>query len=246
MIKDLGHHFKIIDNKMILQFDNEVFRKYYKVIDFESFELLQSNDSTHHYFKDKTNVYISSYMCGFAVLENADPASFRILDFEKGFTADDSNYFYFDERLPYDFSKAVILNNHYIKANQKIYSGYTNEIIGVDIESFGIPHPDLIENISKDKNHVYFRNKIIEDADPSSFHFLENCVNNQEYYQECDNAFYAVDANFAWFIRTIAKEVKKIKSKSLSSFHFKVIDEQGYAFDNEYQYYFGKKTKRSS
>ena len=39
MIKDLGHGYKIIDNKFILCYESEVFKKFYKTIDFETFKI---------------------------------------------------------------------------------------------------------------------------------------------------------------------------------------------------------------
>lgn len=62
-------------------------------------------------------------------------------------------------------------------------------------------------------------------------------------YLECDNEFYAKDDKQAYFIKTICDEVKIIKTKSTGDFQFKVVNGRGYAFDNQYRYYMGKRSK---
>lgn len=60
--KDLGYGFTNIDDKFILHYDRDVYSKFYKVIDLPTFEVIQSNGSSIHYFKDKNHVYLDSYM----------------------------------------------------------------------------------------------------------------------------------------------------------------------------------------
>ncbi|MBZ4034099.1 DKNYY domain-containing protein [Flavobacterium sp. 17A] len=248
MVKDLGQGYKIIDNKFILFYDSEVFKKFYKIIDFETFEIKATNAETEDdfastiFFADKNHIYLQSAFCSFCILEDAIPTDFKVLDIKKGYTFSNGNYYRHNDKMLFDFSKANYLNDYYAVADDTLYFGDTILVENVDIPSFTIPNPELIGNLGMDKNHVFFKGKIIPDADPSTFRILETCLDGN-YYLEFDNAFYAKDNKQAYFVRTISNEVKIIKTKSLDDFHFKVIEERGYAFDKEYSYYMGKRTK---
>lgn len=238
--KALGHGFFIIDNKFILHFDSEVYRKFYPVIDFASFEIIESNGSTFHYFRDKNRVYIESYMNAFAVLPDAVPHDFKILDFASGKSASSGSDYLFDQKLPHRLDDYQALSEYYQLAGGTVYFNYIHAMPGVDIRSFEVLQSEQVRNVAKDKNHVYFRSKIVEGADPASFHFLEECFSG-EYYRECDHTYYAKDKIQAYYIDTIANTFKVIKTKDTGQFHFKVIDELGYAFDGKYRYLFGKR-----
>ncbi|WP_179747342.1 DKNYY domain-containing protein [Pedobacter xixiisoli] len=240
--KALGHHFFVIDHQMILHFDSEVYRKFYSVIDFETFEIIQSNGSTFHYFKDKNHVYIDSYMNSFDILPGANPADFQILDFEKGMASSGNADYLFEQRLPHRFSAYEALSGLYQKVGNKIYCFYHHELAEADVETFEVLYPSEVQNVAKDKNHVYFRDQLVPDADAESFHFLAECF-TADYYRERDHTYYAKDKNVAYYVDTISKAFKVIKTKNLANFHFKVIGELGYAFDGQYQYLFGKRKK---
>lgn len=238
----LGHHFFIIDNEFILHFDSEVYRKFYKVIDFETFELLHSNGSTFHYFKDKHHIYLESYMNSFAILPDADPANFQILDFEKGMANSGNSDYLFEKKLPYRFSEYEPIAGLYQKIGDKIFCFYHHELQGADVSTFEVLHPEQIENVAKDKNQVYFRDQVVPGADAATFEFLSECFDS-DYYRERDHTYYAKDKNVAYYVDNMAKEFRVIRTKDLSNFHFKVVDELGYAFDGQYQYLFGKRKK---
>lgn len=248
MIKELGYGYKIIDNKFVLYYESEVFKKFYKTIDFDSFQILATNAETADdyastiYFADKNYIYLQSAFCSFCILEDAIPKDFKIVDIKNGYTFSNGNYYRHSDKMPFDYSKANYLNDYYAIADEKLYFGDTVLVENVDLETFTIPHSELIGNLGKDKNHVFFKGKIIPNADPETFKILETCLDGT-YYLECDNAFYAKDKKQAYFVRTISDEVKVIKTKSLDNFHFEVIEERGYAFDKEYSYYMGKRTK---
>ncbi|NJM79664.1 MAG: hypothetical protein HC854_08720 [Flavobacterium sp.] len=61
------------------------FQKFYKIIDFETFEVIQSNNKNTTYFKDKNHVYLDSFMNYFTIIEDATPKDFKVLDIENGF-----------------------------------------------------------------------------------------------------------------------------------------------------------------
>jgi hypothetical protein len=249
MIKDLGHGYKIIDNKFILCYDSEVFKKFYKTIDFETFKIAATNEEHDRdgfastiYFTDQNHVYIQSAFTSFTIIEEAKPDNFKVIDSKKGYAFSNGNYFRHDDKMPFDLSKGKHLNAYHIQVDDQLYFGDVRLIENVDLKSFVIPYPELIENLAQDKDHVFFKGKIVPEANPKTFKVLEGCLDGT-YYLECDNAFYAKDDQYAYFIRTISDEVKVIKTKSLNDFYFKVIDERGYAFDKEYSYYMGKRTK---
>jgi len=241
--KALGHHFFVIDNQMILHFDSEVYRKFYPIIDFDTLEIIASNGSTFHYFKDRHHVYVESYMNRFAILPEANPSDFQILDFEKGRTNSGANDYLFERRLPYRFVAYEPLAELYQKVGTQIFFDYSNELLGVDANTFAVLYPEEVKNVAKDKNHVYFRNQVVEDADAASFHFLSACFNS-EYYREQDHTYYAKDKNQAYYVDTVRKSFKVIRTHNLTNFHFKVVDGLGYALDGQYQYLFGKRKKR--
>jgi hypothetical protein len=240
--RKIGHHFSIIDNAFILHFDQEVYKDFYNTIDFPSFEIIESNGSTFHYFKDKNNVYLKSYMNPFGILEDADPLDFEILDFKTGQATSNGYDYIFDNKLPYRLTNVEQLPGLYQKVNDQLYFSFYQAMKGIDLDSFEVLLGDHVGNVAKDKNHVYFRHEVVPEADPATFHFLEECFSG-EYYKECDHTFYAVDKHHAYYIDTIARNFKVIKSKSLDCFRFEIHDKLGYALDKNYRYLFGKRTK---
>jgi ribosomal protein S24E len=232
----MGECFAKFEN-VILKYDNLCFEKLKKTIDFDTFDLIVSNDNNTHYFKDKSKAYLKYYNKEY-VLEGAEPSEFMVLDIEKGISKDDSRYYYYEKIIPFDLSKATILNDFYTLAEDKVFFCF-QEIQGADAGSFTV----LRENLGKDKNHVYFKGQIVIEADSETFSLLEGCINSQ-YYEGMDYTFYAKDKFLAYFIDSTSKSVKTIKSKSLNDFRFEIIDEKGFCFDKEYRYHWGKRSKK--
>ncbi len=221
---------------IILKYDNLCFEKLKKTIDFDTFDLVASNDNGTHYFKDKSKVYFKYYNKEY-VLEGANPDNFKVLDIELGISTDTLRYYYYEKIIPFDLSKATIINEFYTISNDKVFICF-EQIEGADAGSFTI----IRENLGKDKNHVYFKGQIVLGADAETFMILEDCV-DCEYYEQMNYVFYAKDKSLAYYIDATAKAVKPIKSKSLNEFRFEIIDEKGFCFDKEYRYYFGKRSK---
>lgn len=241
--KDLGYGFTNIDNKFILHYDRDVYSKFYKVIDLPTFEVIQSNGSSIHYFKDKNHVYLDSYMNSFCILEDVKPSDFEIIDFENGFASTTHCDYVFEVRLPYRFKKIKEIGGMYQNVDDDIYFAYHHKVEGADAATFEVLHGQVVGNVAKDKSHVYFRHEIVSEADAKSFSFLKECFSDA-YYRECDHTFYALDQQWAFYIDTIAKNIKTIKTKNVEKFGFEVKDELGYAFDENYTYLFGKRKKR--
>ncbi|KKO89228.1 hypothetical protein AAW12_24265 [Sphingobacterium sp. Ag1] len=241
--KDLGNGFVVIDNNYILHFDIEVYRKFYSCIDFPSFEIIQSNGSTFHYLKDKNHVYLESYNNRFCILPDADPADFQILDFENGMATSGGKDYVFEHKLVYRLADVRELPGIYQLVGDVIYSAYFKKVEDADAASFEVLHGDRVSNVAKDSKHVYFRDEIVRDADADSFSIIAECVDGR-YYRECDHTFYATDKRWAFYINSIAKSIKTIKTKNVKLFRFEVRDELGYAFDGEYSYLYGKRARQ--
>ena len=124
-----------------------------------------------------------------------------------------------------------------------VYFNYYNVMLNADIQSFKVLE-SKVGNVSKDKKYVYFRDKIVEGVDAETFVFFRECFTG-EYYRECDHTFYAKDKNHIYYVDNIDKSFKIIKTKNVDQFCFKVIDELGYAFEEKYQYLFGKRKRRN-
>ncbi|SDD27339.1 DKNYY domain-containing protein [Niabella drilacis] len=240
--KDLGNGFAIVNNHIILHFNKEVYRKFYPLIHFPDFEIIESNGSNFHYFRDKNNIYLESHMNPFCVLADAHPLDFHLLDFKKGMATSNGTDYIFDQKLPYRFEDVKPLSGLYQQVNNKIYFAYFKEVPAVDTATFEVLYGERIGNMAKDRRNVYFRDKIIPEADAGSFRILEQCINSA-YYHEWDHTFYAVDRQFAFYIDTIAKTVKTIRTKSPDRLRFQIKDELGYAIDDDYRYLFGKRKR---
>ncbi|ULT26808.1 hypothetical protein KUH03_08255 [Sphingobacterium sp. E70] len=109
----IGNGFVVVDDKFILHFDNEVYRKFYGIIDFASFEIIQSNGSTFHYFRDRNHIYLESYMNAFCVLTDADVTGFHIIDFENGMASSLAMDYVFDKKLSYRLADSIALPGLY-------------------------------------------------------------------------------------------------------------------------------------
>ena len=230
------------DKKSITWLNKKVFNKYYKIIDFATFEIIEHKELFTTYFKDKNNVYVNSYMCVFDIIPNANPKTFKILDFEKGFSSSDGMDYWYKSILQYKLSDVQIINECYQKVKNEIYYDYLLKV-NCDLKTFKIVHPKAI-TVAKDKNNVFFKGKIVEGANPKTFHFLEECIGkNAPYYLDRNIMFYAKDDKYAYFV-SVPFLMKTIKTKDLENFRFEIVDEKyGCAFDSTYRYYNGKRKK---
>jgi len=237
----LGHGYSKNKN-CIYYYQNTCFNKYLNKIDIASFVLIQANDVENTiYFKDKNAVYIESYMCGFSLLENANPVDFRFIDIERGYSTSGGNDYWYNSKLPYSLSKMSPINECYQLVNGSIFFGYLSQM-NCDVSSFEQVHPK-VATLFKDKNNIYFKDEIVESANPETFHFLEECISEQSpYYLENDIHFYAKDDKFAYFVNE-PHGIKVIKTRDLENFRFEVIDKIGYGIDSTYRYEKGRRRK---
>lgn len=241
----LGEGFAKRENEITF-FNGRKFSKSYKTIDFETFELIQSYNVTINYFKDKNNVYVDSYMNkDLTILEDANPNDFEILDIENGYSTSANIDYWYGVKIPFRLADAVFYEgSNYQKVGNQIYFAFVNQL-DCDVATFEIVDKrEYHKTVFKDKNHIYHKGKVVEDANPATFHFLENCINDalRPYYYNCDIHYYAKDDKYAYFVVSVDM-IKKINTKDVGGFDFKVVDSRGIAFDKNYEYHRGVKKR---
>ena len=238
---NLGYGFSK-DNNCIYYYDDTCFEQYLNKIDIASFSLIEANEAENTiYFKDKNAVYLKSYMCGFTILPEASPNNFRIIDIDNGYSTSGEFDYWYESKLPYALSEMTPINESYQRVGDSIFFAHTIKMT-CDVNTFEQVHPK-VATVFKDKGNLYFKNEIVEGANPATFHFLEDCIgNNSPYYLECDIHFYAKDDKQAYFVNE-PFGIKIIKTKDLENFRFEVIDEIGYGRDSNYRYEKGRRKK---
>ena len=237
----LGHGYSK-DNDWIYYYNDTCFENQLNEIDITSFVLIEANELENTvYFKDKIAVYLKSYMCGFSTLPKANPNNFQILDLDKGYSTSGEFDYWYESKLPYILSEMTPINESYQRVDNSIFFAYTIKM-ACDVATFEQVHPK-VTTVFKDKDHLYFKSKIVEGANPATFQFLEECISNDSlYYLECDIHFYAKDDKQAYFINE-PFGIKIIKTRDLENFRFEVIDEIGYGRDSKYRYEKGRRKK---
>ncbi|MBU3026357.1 MULTISPECIES: DKNYY domain-containing protein [Zobellia] len=237
----LGHGYSK-NSEWIYFYGDTCFEKELKNIDIASFSLIEANEAENTiYFKDKKAVYLKSYMCGFATLPNADPNDFQIVDIDNGYSTSGESDYWYEDKLPYALSEMIPINGCYQRVKDTIFFGHTRKV-ACDVDTFEQVHPK-VQTLFKDKDHLYFKNEIVEGANPDTFEFLEECIGEDApYYLECDIHYYAKDDKYAYFVNA-PFGIKVIKTKDLKNFRFEVIDEIGYGRDSNYRYEKGRRKK---
>jgi hypothetical protein len=158
--------YKIIGDSFIIINQNLIYYYYDKVknIDPLTFKLIGISGS-YLYTKDKDNLYYQD-----EILKLADPQTFHYINY--GYSKDKDNVYYQDEILkladPQTFSMVTYhsANNQY----EFRYPYRPGVIIDVSLDY----HNYYIQMYYADKNNVYFKDKIIESADPETFQYIGN------------------------------------------------------------------------
>jgi len=234
-MKDLGYGFRLID-KSILYYDSETFTSLKKIIDHNSFELIEAFEDKTFYFKDKNNVYVTSYMCTRSFIEHAKPENFEVVNAAKGIAYDGASYYWYNKILPYDYSKGEWYNEYYVREGQKVFF-ITEYVELADVDSFSI----VWQNIGKDNNSLFFKGKREAEVDIATFKMVPGCFDN--FHLDQSHTYYAFDQNNVYFINTLSKDLRKLHRVKPSDFSVKIVDEKLYGISGESIYYFGiKKT----
>lgn len=234
-MKDLGHGYKIID-KSIYLYDSETFTGFKKIIDYNTFEMIEAYEDKTFYFRDKNRVYVSSYMCRASVIEGADPELFKVIDAGEGIGYDGKNYYWYDTVLPYDYSKAERYNEYYLKAAGKVYF-ITEPAEDADADSFRI----IWQNLGRDKNSLFFRGKRVQEADAETFKTIPGCFD--DFHLDQSHTYYAADRDNVYFVNTVGKAIKKLNRVKPADFSVKIVDDRLYGINGKDVYFFGIKKK---
>lgn len=204
-------------------------------------------ESFDYYYADKNNVYIEEgarYICP---IESADPNNFIIHDHIDFYISQSGAQFYLNGiKCPFNPLEAEKLDEYYSRSGDQIYF-FVHELVGTDIETFQRLHPERKTFTAKDKNHVYYRQNIVPEADAESFHFLPECVEESApYYVHRDVLFYAKDKKYAFYIYTFHDDVKVLKTPDVENFRFYVDPvrrDHGFCTDGVYEYDAGVRKK---
>lgn len=140
-------------------------------IDPNSFELINK-----FYSKDKNRVYrlneYEPWITGVSILEDSDPATFKLLQ-EDGFIygKDKNNVYYEWKKIQgADTETFQILDYPYSKDKNNVYYSYEGIVESADPETFIVVKSGFY---MKDKNNVYYNGKIIQGADSETFEFVK-------------------------------------------------------------------------
>lgn len=127
-----------------------------------------------YYWKDKKNVYLLQFGRTDGRILNADPLTFQVI---KNFLwSYDRNtvYYEFDKLEKVTPNRFVAIDENWGKDNRYYY--YHNlRLDSLDYESaeivnsYCMKEPARPSDYIKDKNHVFFQNKLVKDANPLTF-----------------------------------------------------------------------------
>jgi len=161
--------------------------------DLESFAVIQNKENHEVYFKDKNGVYYIEKRVGVikktdSKIYNADINTFEVLN-EYFMAKDKNNVYYEGKSVNVEDPNSFVKIGRYFKDNNSVYSisggnfVKHEEIDGCSYELIKYDNKYDWKGYSKDKSHVYYRNKIIEGADPETFVVTDNKVfdKNSEY-----------------------------------------------------------------
>ncbi|CAH0335208.1 hypothetical protein FVB9288_00841 [Flavobacterium sp. CECT 9288] len=149
-----------------------------------------------YYWKDRKNVYLLQFGGTDCRIKNVDPKTFKVLK-DNNWTLDKNNVYYEFEKLNAVNPKTFVqLNEIWGKDNQYYY--FKNlRLDALDYESaeiviaYFMDEPASPSEYIKDKENVYFQNKIVKGANPKTFKadgvgsfghddkFMFNCEKNE-------------------------------------------------------------------
>lgn len=182
----------------------------------ESFEILD-----HYCWRDDSLVYLNG-----EILPEAHPASFQLLDV-KEYKGKFKFFVYKDHKNGYilDLNKDIYQRS-IMKDNRKIFI-----IENIDAQTF---EPSEHKYYTFDKNNVYFKDRVIADVHPKTFHILGQFYGMQDdlvYFKDSvlQNADYnsieikghllAIDKNYAFYEGHVIKDVNIDKIKALNDYY---------------------------
>lgn len=177
---------------------------------------------TKYYGIDKSSVFNEAKK-----LVKRDPATFRVLN--KMVTADEYGVYYDNNIIPNSHGLSFrFLNHDYaLDDNQAYYqpSDINSVITGFDINTFSVIGDDYSQH-AKDKNQVYYKGNVIEDALVGSFRKLSNDISKDE-----KSIFFKKEkikeADYNSFKALSYKELKEYEYKFIAQDHNNFYSDHG-------------------
>ncbi len=181
---------------LFLYFGSEIthnFRLTRSIVDRSQGDLNKISKIDYYYSKDNYNVYFKDVL-----VKGADPDTFEILS-KTSYATDKKNCYFegkkisgIDTKSIHSINKKEIDDNKetiaydYIADSKHIY--FKGEQVLGDPETYLVLR-DGNNPIAKDKNNIYFKNTIVQDADPDTYEPIGNITGIGILYISNDRAF---------------------------------------------------------
>ena len=192
--KDKSYAYHINDGETLVRI-KDVDVQTFQYLKIDSFNNTWARDKNNYYFnlnkinvdyasfsfinrwfsKDKDSLYVDLYGWKFLSVK---PNHTRVQAINDNYVRTDSQLLYVHtwgyielRTLGFkDFNRIKIVTPDIIWIdNNVIYEGRKLEAASIDTESYQFCKPNFVNRFTKDREHVFYREKIIRDADPQSF-----------------------------------------------------------------------------
>ena len=239
-------------NRIYLKEGNKIYGKHGKLVssaDAESFELLEPTNGLNSSFtrcwaRDKNHVYYYN-----DIIEVADPKTIVLLTQNH---ARDKDHYFLNQQVFKNDGTFVIFPNLMSKNNQGVYLQNGKKLVDVDPASFRY----LNRFYQKDKDQVFFENKKLLKADPTTF----EAVGAERYGFDKNFVFFRQDsipladpATWQWLAAFYSKDHqnvffyrKKIEGADASTFKIKDIGKRKIGEDKNGKYLNGRLTDEAT
>jgi len=127
-----------------------------------------------YYWKDANYVFLLGTSATNCVIQNADPNTFQVID-NYSWARDKANVYYRFDKLPDANPKEYVAINEEWGKDKTYYFYHNLRLDSLDYESaeivnsYFMKEPAKPSDYIKDKNHVFFQNKLVKDANPLTF-----------------------------------------------------------------------------
>lgn len=117
-----------------------------------------------YYWKDKDNVFLLQFGNQRQIIPNAEPNSFQVIN-NSFWSKDKNNVFYkFDKLNGVQSSRFAAIDEEWGKDGNYYYHN------NLRLDSLDYNSAEIVSDYYiKDKNHVFFQNKLVKGANPSTF-----------------------------------------------------------------------------
>lgn len=166
--------FKTIKHNVNLELGKDKNHVYYRAQIFNRADPKTFVQVDNYFWKDKNNVYYLNHGLQNCIVKFADPKTFEVFSIDEWAKDKNSIYHKVSKSEVYNLKSFTPINENWGKDN-KYYYWKTKRLDSLDYESAEIVNTYFrneqgkISYYIKDKNHVYFKNKIVNEANPKTF-----------------------------------------------------------------------------